>query len=903
MSETTELQYCGKCGAALSGFAPDGLCAACLMESAFEEHDVQLGEPVKSTHLFAFKDYELLEELARGGMGVVYRARQISLNRLVAIKMILGGHLANAAEMKRFRAEAETAAHLQHPNIVAVHEVGEHAGQPFFSMDLVQGQNLAQLVRDEPLSSRKAATYLKTIADALQYAHSHGVLHRDLKPSNILIDENDQPRVTDFGLAKRLDDSETGIRNTELTQSGQILGSPSFIPPEQAAGRKDAIGPASDVYSLGAVLYHCLTARPPFMAESLTQTLRMVAEQEPVSPRLLNASVPRDLETICLKCLEKDPKRRYPTARDLADELSRCLSNEPIQARPVGVALRVHRWCLRNKPKAIAGTAILALLLVVAIGSPIAAYRIDRERRQAEASEQKAQTAARKSQAAFQFMAQMLNGVGPSRAKGRDTAMLREILDDTAKRVGEDLQGEPEAEADLRIVLGKTYGDLGLITNALAMTREALRLRQLHLGPTNPAVAEALNNLGAMLYNVGDYPGAERAAREALAIRTNAFGQIHTNVALSLNNLGLALWNQSKLAEAEDVEQRGLEMRKQLLPPDHPDIAMSLVNLAGVQWALSKFDQVEPNLRESLRLFEKQGNPVTISVLQANLATLLARRGDLAGARELHEKMLAHRRTLYKGDHPNLEISLTQLGLVLAASGDLVAAESRFEEALAMQQRLGLGKHSDVADALAGLGGVLINSGNWVAAQEKLQQALNMRIEVLHGENNSEVVDTLDALGVVAIARANLDEAQQKLQRAVDAAKKSECSDCPGIIPALWHLSWVLQKRGNVADADTRRSEALAISLKHGVYGAWPFLKGIYDLADVLRVQEKFTEARPLLDEAASYVQKYPGENVTLQRDCFQRLVNFYEAWDRAVPNSGKADQAAEWRRRLEALN
>ncbi len=388
MSETTQSQRCGKCGAALSGYAPDGLCAACLLESAFEERDAVSNGPINPGPVLAFNDYELLEEIARGGMGVVYRARQISLNRTVAIKMILGGHLANAAEMQRFRAEAETAAQLQHPNIVAIHEVGEHAGQPFFSMDLVEGRNLAQLVRDEPLPARKAAGYLKTIAEAVQYAHSRGVLHRDLKPSNILIDENDEPRITDFGLAKRLTDSQPSTNDPQLTQTGQVLGSPSFIPPEQAAGQKAAVGPASDVYSLGAILYHCLAGRPPFMAETMAQTLRMVAEQEPVSPRLLNAGVPRDLDTICLKCLEKEPAKRYVSAQALADDLNRFVRNEPIQARPVSTMEKTHQWCLRNKALAVAGTVALLLLLIVAVGSPIALIRIHGEQQRAEENAQ-----------------------------------------------------------------------------------------------------------------------------------------------------------------------------------------------------------------------------------------------------------------------------------------------------------------------------------------------------------------------------------------------------------------------------------------------------------------------------------------------------------------------------------
>jgi tRNA A-37 threonylcarbamoyl transferase component Bud32 len=326
----------------------------------------------------SFGDYEILQEVARGGMGVVYKARQRSLNRVVAVKMILAGRLARQSELDRFKAEAETAARLQHPNIVAIHEVGEFEGQPFFSMDYVEGKNLAQLAHNEPLPAKRAAAYLKTIAEAVQYAHSKGVLHRDLKPSNILIDQNDQPRITDFGLAKRLDDSELSTFNPQLTLTGQVLGSPNFMPPEQAMGERKQVGPSSDVYSLGAILYQLLTGRAPFLADTLPATLRLVSESEPVAPRLLAPSVPRDLETICLKCLQKEPRRRYHTAQELADELDRFLSDDPIRARPIGRAEKFHRW-MRRHPIIAALSGVIGLLLVaITLLSTIAAARLHR---------------------------------------------------------------------------------------------------------------------------------------------------------------------------------------------------------------------------------------------------------------------------------------------------------------------------------------------------------------------------------------------------------------------------------------------------------------------------------------------------------------------------------------------
>jgi WD40 repeat protein len=328
-----------------------------------------------------FGDYELLEEIARGGMGIVYRARQVSLNRIVAVKMLLFGKFSSDEFVQRFQTEAQAVASLQHPNIVAIHEVGEHEGQHYFSMDHVDGKNLAESVHDNPLPARRAAGYMKTIAEAVHHAHQRGILHRDLKPSNVLIDEFDQPRITDFGLAKQIKS------DSELTVTGQLLGSPNYMPPEQADARRGTLGATSDVYSLGAILYHLLTGRPPFVAETLEDTLRQLLNTEPVPPRLLNPSVARDLETICLKCLNKDPHRRYGTAELLADDLSRWRSGEPIQARPVTSIEKLWRWCRRHPGAASLGTAVALLLIVVAVGSTLAAWRIGRESERARKAE------------------------------------------------------------------------------------------------------------------------------------------------------------------------------------------------------------------------------------------------------------------------------------------------------------------------------------------------------------------------------------------------------------------------------------------------------------------------------------------------------------------------------------
>jgi WD40 repeat protein/tRNA A-37 threonylcarbamoyl transferase component Bud32 len=340
-----------------------------LIAELFEEHVACAGRVrPPGTRVRYFGDYEILEEISQGGMGIVYKARQLSLNRVVALKMIRSGQLASWHEVERFHREAEAAANLQHPNIVAIHEVGEHEGQHYFSMDFVDGHSLAELIEGNPQPALQSASYVRTIAQAIEYAHVRGVLHRDLKPANVLIDATGQPRVTDFGLAKRME-ADSG-----LTHSREILGTPSYMPPEQAAGHWADVGPPSDVYSLGAILYELLTGRPPFCGETATDTLSQVLHDEPIAPRRLNPKVPRDLETVALKCLEKERAKRYPTAAALADDLGRYLEDRPILARPISRTQRLWRWCKRNRTVAAFGTLAAALSLFLAVAGPLAAW-------------------------------------------------------------------------------------------------------------------------------------------------------------------------------------------------------------------------------------------------------------------------------------------------------------------------------------------------------------------------------------------------------------------------------------------------------------------------------------------------------------------------------------------------
>ncbi len=361
---TSVSRVCGKCGSKIFADAPQGFCSLCLFKtglgSLLDDHDEALGSSAARIPM-EFDDYELLKEIGRGGQGVVYRARQKSLNRTVALKVVGVGRWATESHLKRFRLEAEAAASLNHPFIVPIHDIRERDGCCYFSMNLVEGGQLDEVVRREAISIRRAAELIAKLARTVHYAHEHGILHRDIKPGNVLLDAEGEPHLTDFGLARLVETESTVTRTTDM------LGTPSYMAPEQAGGNNAAITNAVDIYGLGAVLYHLLTGRPPFIGRTAYETIRLLLETDPSQPRLLNPKVDRDLSTICLKCLEKEPQRRYSSALALAEDLDRWLRREPIRARPAGLVTRGAKWLQRNPTTAFSMVSLAGLVAAIGV--------------------------------------------------------------------------------------------------------------------------------------------------------------------------------------------------------------------------------------------------------------------------------------------------------------------------------------------------------------------------------------------------------------------------------------------------------------------------------------------------------------------------------------------------------
>ena len=355
-------RICAKCGATIFADAPRGFCSVCLFRTGLGGPGDENGQTSGAARVqMEFGDYELLKEIGRGGQGVVYRARQKSLNRTVALKVIGLGQWSSTPHLKRFRHEAEAAASLEHPQIVPIYEIGERDGSCYFSMKFVEGGQLDEVISREPMSARRAAELLVKIARTVHFAHERGILHRDIKPGNILLDRHGDPHLTDFGLARLIEQEST------VTNSFDVLGTPSYMAPEQAAGRVKELTAAADVYGLGAVFYQMLTGEPPFAGGTTYETIRMVLETEPRNPRLRNPKVDVDLATICLKCLEKDPKKRYVTALELAEDLEHWLRHEPIQARRSGLFTRGRKWVRRNPTTAVLVPALVGLVVLASV--------------------------------------------------------------------------------------------------------------------------------------------------------------------------------------------------------------------------------------------------------------------------------------------------------------------------------------------------------------------------------------------------------------------------------------------------------------------------------------------------------------------------------------------------------
>jgi tetratricopeptide (TPR) repeat protein len=828
-------------------------------------------------------DYELLSTIGHGGMGVVYEARQMSLNRVVALKMIRGGLFATDEEQRRFQNEAESAAALEHPNIVPILEVGEYEGRAYYSMMLVAGKNLAQRLAEYVADPKAAATLIAEVADAVAHAHQRGVLHRDLKPANILVDAEGHPHVADFGLAKRLGSE------SELTHTGQVLGTPAYMSPEQAAAHRGAVTTASDVYGLGALLFATLTGRAPFTSAIAAEVIRQVREEQPTRPTRLNGRVPRDLETICLKCLEKEPSRRYASAPALADDLRRWLRGEPVEARPVSAIVRAGMWCRRHPLPAALAAALAVAVVTGAAGVTwkwLEAEARGRELARANAGLDRERAVA---VAVNEFLTQsLLSQANPAAFDRARKVTVEELLDRAAATIDERFDGPPEVEAAVRSTIGNTYHSLGRLDRAESQLRRALELRrglsgestaaettaldlaavlqatnraadglaladpayrarQARLGASDADTLRALKTVAVCWHSLGRLDEAESGFRQALDGLTAALGPDEPETLAAAENLAAVLAKRGRYAEAEPPLRRVVEARRRTLRPDHPDMLQSLTSLAGVLIYQEKTAEADTVLTEVLGATRRVVGPEHESTLLAltNLSALLIARQKLDEAETLLRETTATFARTQPPDHPVALSALNNLAMVLLYRGKARDAILVLEDVLKRRRAAQGDDDAATFEAAFNLGSALLEDGRPVEAVARLEPTVPRYRKWKPG--TSEFLTLLSVYGCALLDAGRPADALPVLREASEGRRKA-------LPPTDWRL---------------------AVTDSH--------------LGATLAALKRFEEAEPLLLAAEKVLASASAAPAARKAQARARLVTLYESW-------GKPDRAAPFR-------
>jgi serine/threonine-protein kinase len=729
--------------------------------------------------------YEILGPLGRGGMGLVYRARQVRLGRVVALKMIRGGAHAEPRDLARFRTEAEAVARLQHPHIVSIFEVGEVDGWAYFALELLAGGSLARQLAGRPQPAGPSAQLVETLARAMAYAHAQGIVHRDLKPANVLLAADGTPKISDFGLAKRLDPEPSS--HHDRTPTGEVVGTPSYMAPEQTWGRSGAVGPAADVYALGAILYECLTGRPPFQAATPLDTLQQVRSDDPVPPRRLVPSVPRDLDTVCRKCLQKEPSRRYPSADALADDLQRFLAGEPVRARPAAAWERTTRWA-RRRPAlaAFVGTSAAAVISLATFGvwhvvqlqgynAELRAERNNAERlrelaqtKEAEALKQKDKAEAQWERAEANFKS-ALAAVVQLLARVKDDSLaheprmelLRRRLVEDALQFCQDFlkqKGDAPAVRHETAIIYRHMGDIQKQLGVHAAAEEAYGAAvRLFEGladefPQRPAYRHELvacySNLGSLLADTPRRKEAEDLFRRALtsqqALADESPGSpgYRSDLAGGYYNLGTLLIKSGRPGEGENALRRAL-YHWRCLTEEHPqdasyrqDVGRVQSTLAALLYLTDRPQEAEPTFRKALALQQELVNefprvPAYRQELAGShngMAGVLFETDRLPEAEAEFRRAMALQQSLTE-DFPRvpsyrqeLAASHCNLGRVLAKMGRHREAERVFHEALEIQQQL-VNEFHDVPDQQSALGSMFAHLAELLLNKGRLTDA------------------------------------------------------------------------------------------------------------------------------------------------------------------------------------
>jgi tetratricopeptide (TPR) repeat protein len=939
--------------------------------------------------------YRILRPHARGGLGEIFVAEDTELGRQVALKQIQDRHANDQSSRGRFVFEAEVTGGLEHPGIVPVYGLGTYAdGRPFYAMRFIKGDNLKDAIasfhgepvasatggrpntpvanapgpsRFESLEFRQLLRRFVDVCNAVVYAHSRGVLHRDLKPGNIMLGKYGETLVVDWGLAKSHGSRNGAVRERETdgdptliprsggassaTVAGAAMGTPAYMPPEQANGEIDKLGPASDIYSLGATMYELLTGRAPFRGDSANVFVAVRNSDFP-SPRRVNPAIPQSLDAVCLKAMALKPENRYATALDLAKEIEQSLADEPVAAWREPAAVRARRWVRRHSRLV---TGLTAALIVGVVGAVAGLYFVNEERNRTEVArkneadraegERLAKISAEENLAYAKKGNELLGSVFAKldpRRIAESGRPLQDVLKDNLTHAVKELEGsaigDPLSVAAMQNTLGESLRGLGQYQQAIVLFEKARATRAAKLGPDHPSTLISMNSLALGYGADGQLDRALPLMEETLKLRKAKLGPDHSDTLMSMNNLATGYLYAGRLDQALPLLEETLKLSKSKLGPDHADTVMSMNNLANGYTAAGRLDQALPLLEETLKLSKAKLGPDHPSTLISmnSLAFGYSSTGRLDQARSLLEETLKLQKAKLGPDHPDTLITMNNLAEGYSATGQFDRAVPLYEETLKLTKgKLGpdhpstLGSMNNLAQGYSSTGrldqalplleetlklctaklgpdhpNTLMSMNNLASgykAAGRLDQALPLLEETLKlrkAKLGPDHPDTLKSVGNLAVgyqAAGKLDAAEPLFREVAEVAKRKSGDTSPPYASALANLGSNLIAQTKWADAEPLLRSALAIREKSQP-DAWTTFAAQSLLGASLLGQNKFADAEPLLvagyEGMKAREAKIPPAAKVRVKESVERLVSFYEA-------TGKAEEAAKWREKL----
>jgi tetratricopeptide (TPR) repeat protein/predicted Ser/Thr protein kinase len=906
--------------------------------------------------------YRILRLLGEGGMGAVYEAEQEQPRRTVALKVIKAAW-ASPEIIRRFEKESQALGRLHHPGIAQIYEAGTadtgFGLQPFFAMELIHGKPLGEYADAQRLSTRQRLALMIQVCEAVQHAHQRGIIHRDLKPGNILVDENGQPKILDFGLARVTDSDAHATRQTDM---GQLLGTLAYMSPEQVLADPQAVDTRSDVYALGVILYELLAGKLPYtLTHHLFEVVQTIREQDPAPLRTVSRVYRGDIESIVAKALEKDKGRRYSSAADFAADIRRYLEDEPILAKRPSTRYQLQKFARRHKALVAGVAAVFVVLVAGVVASTLEAARArtaersalaaqqaatrDRDRavtaeRQAEqdrnrarASEaralqdrnlalelkKRADTEAATADAVNGFLQNDLlaqasanNQSGPT-AKPDPDLKVRTALDRAAERITGKFNQQPEVEAAIRDTMGQTYTDLGLYPEARKQLERALDLYRRVLGAENPKTLGTMHRLGYTAQLQGKYPEAEALYSQMLQIARRVLSPEHPDVLRAMNGLASIYYLQHKSAQAAALYSQTLEVRRRVLGPEHPDTLRSITGLASAYYSQGKYAQAAALFSQTLEARRRVLGPEHPDTLTAmnNLANTYHAEAKYAEAEVLYNQTLEIRRRVLGPEHPDTLYSMISLADIYLTQRKYAEAEALFSQILEIERRVSGPEHPDTLLAMNGLGATYDGQGKYAEAEALFSQTVEIMRRVL-GPAHPFTLTATNNLREMYQKQGKYAQAEALQSQILEFSRRVLGPEHPDTLTAMNNLGDIYQEQGKYAQAEALYSQALETSRR--VLGPEhpDTLNSMSKMAGLHQDQGKYPQAEALYSQILEIRRRVLGPDHPDTLRSINDLASVYcsqgkfaesETLGREAAEIGRKKRPDDWQRfRAESL-